>query len=156
MPPNVRLRASRGIRAGFLGALAPRRDELSDRLAPLDLAAAVIEHSVGRERSRVTFGIAVVEREHVSRLQILNQRAVVAIAGVCNACHAREGGGDELFVTLAAHGTVPLVLLEYQNTAIVRFPTPFAYVQSGVPAHAPRGAAVTRPAPAESRFGGKS
>src|SRR5690242_14927155 len=102
-----RLLAGWSLRPRFLRALAPGRDELRDRLASLDLSTAVIEDALGRERARIPFGIAVVEGEHVARLQIFDAGTVIAIAGVGDAGYAHQGGCAELSESGAAHGRSP-------------------------------------------------
>jgi len=53
-------------------------DNVFDRLATLYIAATVIEYSVLREGRDVEIGIVEVEREEISRLQVLNRGAILA------------------------------------------------------------------------------
>src|SRR6185437_4873244 len=53
VPADGRLLAWRSLRARFLGTLAPGGNERRDGLASLDLAAAVVEDAVGRERAGI-------------------------------------------------------------------------------------------------------
>src|SRR6185312_249756 len=111
VPADGRLLAWRSLRARFLGTLAAGGKERRDGLASLDLAAAVVEDAVGRERAGIALRIAVVEGEHVARLQIFDEGTVIAITGVGDTGDARQGGCGELYESAASHGRSPRMTL---------------------------------------------
>src|SRR5690606_37497607 len=84
---------------GFGGLLTRRIDELPDGLATLDLAPAEIEDTILGEGVGVGLRVVPVEGEQIACLQVLDLRAVVAVAAAggpaaCGQCQCDGGRRD--------------------------------------------------------------
>jgi hypothetical protein len=69
-----------GSKPGRRGGAGHPGDHFFDRLATLNRTAAVIENSVRCERRDIEIGIVKIEREEITRLQVLNRGAILRIA----------------------------------------------------------------------------
>jgi hypothetical protein len=92
--PRARARACR-LRAAARAGCRACRDDLDDRLAALDVAFAVVEDPVPRERGRVELRVVKVEREEIARLEILDLRAILAVTGASRRGRRRRAGERE-------------------------------------------------------------
>jgi len=92
----LKARAARLTSAGPLsgngGRFGHPCDYFFNCLAAFDVAAAVIQHAVLGERRHIQIRIMKIQCEQIPRLQILDERPIVAITGVNNPCRACESG----------------------------------------------------------------